>query len=184
MLGKVDRRAGTTVLQGATVRMPCIEPRCPKFMPQLVVCHASELARGFVRGFDRLLDGDPYFNNPSMELCQICCAYFGPLLVHDGDAACELCWVVSWVNCQLPNCRQIRQLECSAFNPQHVLPNAYGLQAAWGARELDCQLRRRETLQRNPLYPPVCQVDGPQPGCVGIGYLGAETIMCFICEHQ
>ncbi|CAE7244293.1 GBP3, partial [Symbiodinium microadriaticum] len=27
-------------------------------------------------------------------------------------------------------------------------------------------------------------VDCPQPGCVGLGYLGFDTVMCFICEHQ
>jgi hypothetical protein len=27
-------------------------------------------------------------------------------------------------------------------------------------------------------------VDCPQPGCIGLGYLGQETVMCFVCEHQ
>ena len=29
-----------------------------------------------------------------------------------------------------------------------------------------------------------CQVDCPRPECVGLGYLGFETVMCFVCEHQ
>ena len=28
------------------------------------------------------------------------------------------------------------------------------------------------------------EVDCPQPGCVGLGYLGFDMVMCFICEHQ
>ena len=27
-------------------------------------------------------------------------------------------------------------------------------------------------------------MDCPQPLCVGLGYLGFDTVMCFICEHQ
>ena len=28
------------------------------------------------------------------------------------------------------------------------------------------------------------QVDCPRPRCLGLGYLGFETVMCFLCEHQ
>merc|ERR1712039_782627 len=36
----------------------------------------------------------------------------------------------------------------------------------------------------NPLYPPEMQINCPQFGWCGLGYLGFDTTMCFICEHQ
>jgi len=51
-------------------------------------------------------------------------------------------------------------------------------------RDLDQMLKRREALQRNSLYPAEAQVNCPVPSCVGLGYLGSDTAMCFICEHQ
>merc|ERR1712032_779320 len=36
----------------------------------------------------------------------------------------------------------------------------------------------------NQLFPAAMQVDCPQPLCVGLGYLGFDTVMCFMCEHQ
>jgi len=158
------------------LRIPCIEPGCRKFMPQPVVFHVSELARAFSRGLDRVWENNPLLNNDCMELCQVCCSYIGPLLVHGGQAACEGC-VGKWVDGQLLKCRQLRRVECMAFNLQDVLPEEVVLLTSKQARILS-------RAQRNPLYPPAVQVDCPQFGCCGIGYLGAETIMCFVCEHQ
>merc|ERR1712179_713603 len=52
------------------------------------------------------------------------------------------------------------------------------------AKELKRALGRRRRLQCNPLYPASVQIVCPQPGCVGLGYLGFDTVMCFLCEHQ
>lgn len=45
-------------------------------------------------------------------------------------------------------------------------------------------LVRRRGLQQNALYPAAVQVDCPRRGCIGLGYLGFETVMCFLCEHS
>merc|ERR1712048_20102 len=50
--------------------------------------------------------------------------------------------------------------------------------------QLKQDLRRREKLQSNTLYPKCAQVDCPIPGCVGLGYLGHDKVMCFVCEYQ
>merc|ERR1712194_63516 len=45
-------------------------------------------------------------------------------------------------------------------------------------------LLRRRRLQANPLFPQAMQVDCCQPDCIGLGYLGLDTVQCFICAHQ
>jgi hypothetical protein len=52
------------------------------------------------------------------------------------------------------------------------------------ACEVKDALRKRERLQANRLFPPEMQVNCPQPGCVGLGYIGFDSVMCFVCEHQ
>jgi hypothetical protein len=52
------------------------------------------------------------------------------------------------------------------------------------AQKLQSDLQWRTVLQKNVLYPACAQVDCPIPTCVGLGYLGHDTVMCFICEHQ
>lgn len=43
---------------------------------------------------------------------------------------------------------------------------------------------QRRRLRLNPLYPAAMQVDCPRLECWGLGYLGYDTVMCFICEHS
>merc|ERR1712007_193125 len=43
---------------------------------------------------------------------------------------------------------------------------------------------KRRRLRNNELYPAAVQINCPQPHCWGLGYLGFDTVMCFICEHQ
>ena len=38
-------------------------------------------------------------------------------------------------------------------------------------------------LEANPLYPRAMQVNCKRAECVGLGYLGFEQVMCFICEE-
>jgi len=160
------------------LRVPCFDPSCKKFMPNSVACHVSALARGLARQVDQ----DPLLDNEHMQECPICCSYIGPLLVHKGDAACEDCWE-KFVDHQLPRCRAARALECQTFTHQPMAA-AIACRTSSAARHFKKQLQRREKLQDNILFPKALQVDCPQPGCVGLGYLGVETIMCFICEHQ
>merc|ERR1712060_215032 len=51
-------------------------------------------------------------------------------------------------------------------------------------RALHHDMKRRKRLQQNTLFPTSMQVDCPMDRCLGVGYLGSETIMCFLCEHQ
>lgn len=46
------------------------------------------------------------------------------------------------------------------------------------------KLKLRKRLQSNPFFPAALQVECPRPRCLGIGYLGYDTVMCFLCEHQ
>ena len=90
-----------------------------------------------------------------------------------------------WVREELPRCWAMRQLRvrcpaCPKFLPQRVLFEEAALAEA---SELAAQLERRDYLQANQLYPEPMQVECPLVGCVGIGYLGFETIMCMICEE-
>lgn len=55
-------------------------------------------------------------------------------------------------------------------------------QSSAGLQELLGKLKRRKRLQNNPLFPAALQVECPR--CVGIGYLGFDTVMCFLCEYQ
>ena len=65
-----------------------------------------------------------------------------------------------------------------------TLPQKLLLQISASARQLTEQIELRATLQANQLFPPSMQVECRQAGCVGIGYLGYETVMCFICQEQ
>merc|ERR1712039_989354 len=52
------------------------------------------------------------------------------------------------------------------------------------ARQLADALEQRFDLERNKHYPEEFRVDCPVPGCVGLGYLEFDTVMCFVCEHR
>jgi len=52
------------------------------------------------------------------------------------------------------------------------------------ATRLLAELAIRSRVQKNLMFPQEMQVNCPRPGCVGLGYLGFDQIMCFICEHQ
>ena len=45
-------------------------------------------------------------------------------------------------------------------------------------------LEKRFKLKESTLFPECMQVECKRPECVGIGYLGFETVMCFICQEQ
>merc|ERR1719464_1203808 len=36
----------------------------------------------------------------------------------------------------------------------------------------------------NRMFPQAMQLDCRRPGCRGLGYLGSDTVMCFLCEEQ
>jgi len=51
-------------------------------------------------------------------------------------------------------------------------------------RSLDAVLSRRRHIKANELFPAEMQVECPRAECLGLGYLGFDTVMCFMCEHQ
>lgn len=99
-------------------------------------------------------------------------------------AACFAC-VRTWVEAEVTACSARKHLRVRCLGPcGKALPQRLVLAASAQANTLALLLDRREQLQHNRLFPADAQVDCIRPGCVGIGYLGHETVMCFICEEQ
>ena len=126
-----------------------------------------------------------------METCPICCESVTELIVPEacmqaggacGCVACRAC-VSRWVGDQLVHSRRAKALRVQCFGCPKMLPQAIVLEVPEAAALADA-LERRYTLERNPLFPAPQQVNCRQPDCVGIGYLGYETVMCFLCEDQ
>jgi len=165
----------------------------------------AEMARlGTCATFSRLLymrHMDAHSTQPG-PVCPICQEHrFG--LLHsssitasehagnDGSCctnhiACEDCWT-RWTEEQLQHCRseravRIRCIECTGDPDSALWKHVCSRSPA--VAELDGLLSSRRRLQKNVFFPPSMQVNCPQPGCVGLGYLGYDTVMCFLCEHQ
>jgi len=113
-------------------------------------------------------------------------------LLHNscGHGVCQDCWV-GWSESQIASCEAGRREVGMCFAPEcrellalslvgHLELHSTPLKS-FGSKSHVAQRRR---LRSNPLFPGPLQVDCPQPGCWGLGYLGFETAMCFICEHQ
>merc|ERR1712137_1290214 len=105
-----------------------------------------------------------------------------------STSACASCWQ-RWVGSQLARCRALRQLSIPCFGPdcgEGVCPSLLRRACVTSAKGSDLirDLAFRQHLQSNPLYPPETHVDCPRPRCHGLGYLGFDNVMCFVCEHQ
>lgn len=128
---------------------------------------------------------------PSDAVCALCCESSRPLLQNSccSASACGSCWQ-RWVSSQLPRCRAARQLnEIPCFVPgcrKAMRPPLLRRACATSVKGFDliCDLAVRRRLQSNPFYPPEMQEDCPRPGCLGLGYLGFDHVMCWICEHR
>ena len=130
----------------------------------------------------------------AQEQCPICCEYVDSHDLHSNETnagpymsachchACAKC-IVKWVNMQLPVCRANKSLRVQCHSCHKTMPQKLVLMSN-SALELATALERREVLQRNELFPACMQVECRNIECVGIGYLGHETIMCMICEEQ
>mmetsp|Transcript_5351 Transcript_5351/g.10044 ORF Transcript_5351/g.10044 Transcript_5351/m.10044 type:complete len:425 (+) Transcript_5351:46-1320(+) len=125
------------------------------------------------------------------SVCALCCETDMPLLQNSGCActACVACWR-RWVSTRLWECRMARKLDgVPCFTPGcceaiclTLLRHTFATSARGSDLIRDFAVRRR--LQTNPLYPAESQVDCPRSGCLGLGYLGFDQVMCFVCEHQ
>lgn len=179
----------------------CVEPGCCSGMPPAFWVHMtsiSQLVAEFQRevvsdlsqyeGCSLVTSSSPTDAGPTCMVCRD--RHLALVAASDacGHTACMRCWSL-WSEEQLPQCRLARQVppRCYAPGCDELLSPAMwrhicGMSTA--AARLQHELNRRAKLQLNHLYPPALQVDCPIVGCVGIGYLGFDTIMCFLCEHQ
>merc|ERR1712232_1105033 len=126
------------------------------------------------------------------QLCPICREYRCVLLSNSGcsHSVCEECWA-RWAESQIPRCHAERQEVVPCFSPYCERDISSALWRHIGTlsqtvnefQDLPVVVQRRR-LRSNVLYPRAVQVDCPSPDCWGLGYLGFDTVMCFICEHQ
>lgn len=184
------------------LRVRCIDQRCPKVMPQPLVRLALSIAQVPVcineLSADELDLHMCIFGPrnerppPGPHVCPICCEIAEHLLRNFGceHAACSSCWE-RWLEVQIPMCRAKRETpeaakcfvpECGADLAAPLWRHACS-ESLEGSRLLT-ELATRSRLQNNLMYPREMQVNCPRPGCVGLGYLGFDQVMCFICEHQ
>lgn len=183
------------------LRVRCIDPKCFKVMPQPLVHHALQIAQVPAR-IPELLDSEvdlhlcifgPRNERPSLgpHMCTICCEVGGPLMKNFNceHSACSSCWS-RWLDSQVPFFRSEANLDSArCFGPSCGADMASPLLrlsiagSVEGSR-LVKDLAIRNKLQKNVLFPQEMQVNCPRPQCVGIGYMGFDQIMCFICEHQ
>lgn len=176
------------------LRVRCYAPGCQKVIPQTLILHISSAANGLALEIDRQADRlQQCYLDLSIDWmptnCTVCNDYCGPQMLCKGCgfAACEFC-MGSWIDEQIPRCIAQYELDgmLRCFNPKcnQSIDEVAALHVSTSARDLKRKLAKRRKLQRNELYPSAMQIDCPLPGCVGLGYLGFDTVMCFICEHQ
>mmetsp|Transcript_133676 Transcript_133676/g.427414 ORF Transcript_133676/g.427414 Transcript_133676/m.427414 type:complete len:512 (-) Transcript_133676:74-1609(-) len=129
-------------------------------------------------------------------VCSVCREHQVALL-HDpagagatcaGHAACERCWA-TWAEGQLDRCLSERSIAVRCLAPGCGCMISEGLWLYLAARSgqlahMQQRLARRRRLQANILFPEAVQVECPRRECMGLGYLGFDTVMCFMCEYQ
>jgi len=180
--------------QEGILRVRCPEPGCTRMMAQQLVLQVSEQARAYAREVDRMENCRD--DNPELQVvwqleqpCSLCLEIRAPLLRNNAcdHLACEGCWQ-RWADAQMPLCRsKKRTLRCVGPGCAELLEGPLGQHLGAGHEplgRLQRELKLRCKLQQNKLYPAELQVECHREGCVGLGYLGYDTVMCFICEHQ
>lgn len=181
----------------------CFDPSCQHGMPKGIWEHSrtrsvaiSNFADERDKEVQRLMqtagENLTWASSPSDAgpLCTVCNERHLALLTNTecGHMACENCWG-KWVEVQLQKCRDEKQVAIRCFGEKC---QATCVASIWShsctrseeVRNLETIFERRRHVQRNPLFPPSVQVDCPQQGCLGLGYRGFDTVMCFMCEHQ
>jgi len=177
------------------LRVFCPAPGCGRCVAQKLVLRVSPAARNLAMEIDR--DNDRLDLAVGVRVhwqirgsCPVCQEPCGPLLLNNScdHGACQECWL-QWAKTQVPRCRSERQMRFSCLGPACVETMAQPLvqqltMAEPELKSLQRDMRRRIALQQNALYPKTVQVDCRRPDCVGLGYLGFDTVMCFLCEEQ
>jgi hypothetical protein len=131
-------------------------------------------------------------------VCTVCAERSLALLCNSpcGHGACQTCWA-RWGESQLErysgsrrqpeeHARSWRLLRCGCFAPgcEQLVALPFQRHLEQRSMALAGTMGRRRRLQENALYPAAAQVDCPDPECWGLGYLGFDLAMCFICERQ
>lgn len=125
--------------------------------------------------------------------CPICCETDKEVLVMEeysgkfhSACSCQACidCVRKWVDESLPACKRGKMLRVQCFGCTKTLPQRVVMECSTSATQLASELERRWKLQKNDMFPECMQVECRRSECIGIGYLGYETIMCMICEDQ
>mmetsp|Transcript_60283 Transcript_60283/g.111805 ORF Transcript_60283/g.111805 Transcript_60283/m.111805 type:complete len:427 (+) Transcript_60283:38-1318(+) len=131
------------------------------------------------------------FRGPTCPVCQeVVVALVSDPGCANHHVACEDCWA-RWAEEHLDACVADYAIDSPCMWPDCAtrLATHLGLWYAAAHRStrvmrLTKDLEHRTRLQHNTLYPASMQVECPLAGCVGMGYLGFDTVMCFMCEHQ
>lgn len=194
-----------TYLAECRLKVRCFAPGCDKAISSksglwLHLCTQSEVAQGFhdrihsVRGHFRAFPATtwsalPWKPGPTCPICQECC---WALLQNSscGHAVCENCWAL-WAASQVEQLLATRRAIGFCFSPgchdtltgslwQRCCAHSQAVQEFSRLPMVAARFR----LQENPFYPRPLQVDCPRPECWGLGYLGFDRVMCFICECQ
>jgi len=189
--------------EGLRLRGKCSNSCCGRAMPEGLWRHAcSRTSRG--TGFLKTLDStlarlrktaqttlqfpeEAWQPGPTCSVCReqhLALISSGPC----GHAICEDCWG-GWAAANLDSCRwsKCADLRCFAEGCQEVVvPEvwSHACTRSEAVQGLEKEFAYRRRLQNNVLFPAEVQVQCPQPGCLGIGYLGSDTVMCFVCEHS
>lgn len=123
-------------------------------------------------------------------ICCVCHERYRAVIVNNScqHEACEDCWA-RWAETQLHACRaqKVLAVTCLGAGCREAVTQGVWQHLCTRSEDshlMDKNLTTRRKLQSNHLFPAALQAECPRFGCVGIGYLGSDTVMCFICEEQ
>jgi len=187
-------------------QIPCLGADCSHCVPwavvrgvcagysNLIAMHVASVDAEFRKNMNRAVWASvpKGVHVRSFEVCTIC-RDVSPLLLINAPcnhAVCEGCWK-KWTELQIPRSFASRRDTVRCFSPrcQDTICTALWnrmVSISEMSSDFDSlpEVARRRQLKSNTLYPEAMQVDCPMPECWGLGYLGFDTVMCFVCEHQ
>lgn len=184
------------------LRLKCCGPSCDEAIDPWVwryCCSKSEVLSAFhaersaeIMRFESTAKETLLWASSSVEsgpMCTICGERHLCLLENAvcGHSACEDCWT-KWTEVQLPKSRGARERSLCCIgsscreSAMSVWPHVCTRSSEVNGFEK--VMVQRQRVQRNPLFPPAVQVECPRAECLGLGYLGSDMVMCFMCEHQ
>lgn len=181
----------------------CLAPGCGQATAQCLVnlaCAHSPSLKAFQKETDeevarltKVSDQTLFWGHEASHAgpeCPVCRERCLALLCNAacGHSACEDCWA-SWTTTFLAQSRWEKKPSVRCFGPSCNEPAAAALWAHSctrndGVYKLEAEFAWRRRLKENVLFPAEVQVDCPNGGCLGLGYRGYDTLMCFVCEHQ